>query len=98
VAVAKAFRKSLLHYYPEAKPTFAAFEGYLAAKAVVAALKKDPQSIRRPHFLRALRTLTANDLEGLPVHYQRTQLLNRVYLSIFRDGAFHPAEKTKGTP
>jgi len=95
VAVAQTFRKQLQRYYPEVKPTFAAFEGYLAAEAVVAALRLSARPLRRSRFLEALRQLTPDDLEGLPIHYQRTQLLNRVYLSTYRNGVFHPLPSGK---
>ena len=90
VTVAREFRAALRRYYPDARPTFAAFEGYLAARAVVAALRKVPSPIRQERFLERLRALTPADLSGLPIHYRRTQLLNRVYLSTYVHGAFRP--------
>jgi len=98
VPVARAFREDLHRAYPDAHPTFAAFEGYLAARAVVAALNKSPDTIHRSRFLEALRTLTAKDLDGLPVRYHRTQMLNRVYLSTFANGAFHPVDEEGAAP
>ena len=90
LSIARQFRTELRRYYPEARPTFAAFEGYLAAQAVVAALRNVSAPIRRDRFLHQLRALTPTDLSGLPIHYRGTQLLNRVYLSTYTDGAFHP--------
>ncbi len=94
----RSFRRDLIRFAPEAKPTFAALEGYLAARAVVAALRKRSGRIDRERFLEALKTLRADDLEGLPIRYRNTQLLNRVYLSTFHDGAFHPLMRTGGEP
>jgi len=98
LAIAGAFRKSLKRYYPGARPTFAAFEGYLAAQAVIAALRKAPWPISRDRFLQQLRALGPEDLSGLPIHYRRTQLLNRVYLSRYADGTFHPLRFPGGRP
>jgi len=96
VPIAGDFRSSLNRYYPGIKPTFAAFEGYLAARAVVAALKRVAGTPERSRFLKALRRLTPKEMGGLPIHYRNTQLLNRVYLSTYRDGAFHPVEAPSG--
>ena len=98
IPVVRSFRRDLTRLAPEAKPTFAALEGYLAARAVVAALRKRSHRIDREGFLQALKTLHASDLEGLPIRYHKTQLLNRVYLSTFHDGAFHPLEHAGGEP
>ena len=96
IPVVRSFRRDLTRFAPEAKPTFAALEGYLAARAVVAALRKRSSRIDRERFLESLKTLRADDLEGLPIRYRNTQLLNRVYLSTFHDGAFHPLEHSGG--
>lgn len=98
LAIAGAFRKSLKRYYPGARPTFAAFEGYLAAQAVIAALRKASWPISRDRFLQQLRALAPEDLSGLPIHYHRTQLLNRVYLSRYTDGTFLPIRFSGGRP
>lgn len=96
IQAVRSFRRDLAHFAPKSKPTFAALEGYLAARAVVAALRKQKGQVNRKSFLRTLKNLRADDLEGLPIRYQNTQLLNQVYLSTFHDGAFHPLERSGG--
>jgi ABC-type branched-subunit amino acid transport system substrate-binding protein len=95
IKIARKFRSDLAHSYPGTQPTFAAFEGYLAARAVVAALRKNHGTPDRDTFLQTLRKLTRDDLDGLPVRYRKTQMLNRVYLMTFHKGAFHPVESGK---
>lgn len=90
--VAHEYRKILHHYYPNAKPSYASFESFLAAKAVVQALKTIPGKITQKKFLARLKKLKPNAIGQIPIAYKHTQLLNRVYLSIFREGKFQLVE------
>jgi len=90
--VAHEYRKILHHYYPASKPSYASFESFLAAKAVVKALRNIRGEITQEKFLNRLKKLSPNAIGQIPMRYKHTQLLNRVYLSIFRKGKFQLVE------
>ncbi len=91
--VAAAYRHILAQYYPALHPSYASFESFLAAKSVVAALKHITGNITRSQFLRQLKAIRPNAIGKLPIAYRHTQLLNRVYLSVFKNGRFHLIQK-----
>jgi len=91
--VAREYRKILHRYHPEAHPSYASFESYLAAKAVIRALQQIQGRISRKNFLYRLKRLKPDAIGKIPIAYSHTQLLNRVYLSIYRDGTFHPVDE-----
>jgi ABC-type branched-subunit amino acid transport system substrate-binding protein len=90
--VAHEYRKILHRYYPHAKPSYASFESFLAAKAVVTALKNIQGKITQEKFLSRLKNLHPDAIGQIPITYKHTQLLNRVYLSIFHEGKFQLVE------
>jgi ABC-type branched-subunit amino acid transport system substrate-binding protein len=92
---AQEYRKILYRYYPHAKPSYASFESFLAAKAVVTALKNIQGKITQEKFLSRLKNLHPDAIGQIPITYRHTQLLNRVYLSIFKEGKFHLVEEVK---
>ena len=92
--VAREYRQTLHRYYPGATPSYASFESFLAAKAVVLALQNIRGEITQEKFLYRLKHLPHNAIGQIPLGYQHAQLLNRVYLSIFKEGTFQPVEET----
>jgi len=90
--IAKLYRDLLARYYPDSTPSYASFESFLAAKAAVAALKSIHGGITRKGFVTALKRLDHHTLGDIPINYHHTQLLNQVYLSVYKDGAFHLVE------
>jgi ABC-type branched-subunit amino acid transport system substrate-binding protein len=89
LSVANEYIKLLHFYYPASKPTYASFESFLAAKAVVIALQNTNGKITRKEFLENLRNLKTDSLYEIPIKYYNTQLLNEVYLSIYKNGKFY---------
>ncbi len=87
--IANTYRRLLARYYPDSTPSYASFESFLAAKAAVSALKSIHGGITREGFVSALKRLGRDTLGDIPINYHNTQLLNQVYLSVYRDGAFH---------
>ena len=95
--IANTYRRLLARYYPESTPSYASFESFLAAKAAVAALKSIHVGITREGFVSALKRLKRDTLGNIPISYRNTQLLNQVYLSVYKDGAFHLVEEKSST-
>ena len=87
---AREYKNLLEFYYPSNKPTYASFESYLAAKLVVNALKNVEGSLRQSKFLNNLKYSSTDTLGKIPIKYKDTQLLNKTYLSIYRNGKFEP--------
>jgi len=86
--VATEYRWIFSKYYPKSHLSYASFESFLAAKAVVGALKKIHGSITRKKFIEQLKNINPDIVGKLSISYKNTQLLNQVYLSIFEDGKF----------
>jgi ABC-type branched-subunit amino acid transport system substrate-binding protein len=93
LSVANEYIKLLHFYYPASKPTYASFESFLAAKAVAIALQNINGKITHKKFLENLRNLKADSLCEIPIKYYNTQLLNEIYLSIYKNGKFHLVNK-----
>jgi hypothetical protein len=56
---------------------------------VVIALQNTNGKITRKEFLENLRNLKTDSLYEIPIKYYNTQLLNEVYLSIYKNGKFY---------
>jgi ABC-type branched-subunit amino acid transport system substrate-binding protein len=85
---AKEYRALIQRYSPDSLPTFASFESYLAAKAVIKALEACDGNINRKRFLYQLKHLKKNALGNLDINYQDSQLLNKVYLLKYSNSKF----------
>lgn len=93
--VAKEYKKLLNFYYPSARPTHVSFEAFLAAKAVVKALEQSQGKLTKRLFLYNLKNLDKNTLEGIPIKYKNTQLLNKTYLLNFENNKFNTIAQRK---
>lgn len=89
IKVAKEYKKLLHFYYPSAKPTHVSFEAFLAAKALVKALQKSQGQLTRRTFLYNLKNLDKDVLQGVPIKYKNSQLLNKTYILNFKNNRFN---------
>lgn len=87
------YLKNLSFYYPEEKPSLVSYEAYLAAKAVVTALKAINGTITPNKFLDKLKHTPIQTLDNIPLKYNHAQLLNQVYLSNYVNGKFEIIQK-----
>jgi len=94
LTVAHEYRSLLGRYYPKSSPSYASFESFLAAKTVVLALQKIEGDITQKKFLTHLKNLPSDAIGQIPIAYHNSQLLNSVYLSIFKEGRFNLVEDT----
>lgn len=95
LVIAEEYLKLLKFYYPTSEPSYASFESFLAAKLVVMALKDINGNITPRKFLRKLKRLPTDVLGEIPIEYKNTQLLNKVYLSTYKDSKFQLVSKIK---
>lgn len=91
--VAKEYKRLLKFYYPTSKPTHVSFEAFLAAKSVVKAIKNSGASLNASTFLYNLKHLDKNALDGVPIKYKNSQLLNKTYLLVFKGHKFQMIEE-----
>jgi len=92
--IAQEYLTLLNKYYPTSKPSFASFEGFISAKIVVNALNKIQGDITQKKFLWQLRNFQNSSLGGIPIRYQNTQLLNKLFLLEYKDKNFHTINKS----
>jgi len=88
------YLRLLKFYYPQTKPTYASFESFLAAKTVVNALENINGDITRKRFLMQIKNLNQNTFKDIYIKYKNTQLLNKVFLSTYKNNQFKPIKKT----
>jgi len=82
------YNNLLAFYYPNEKPSLVSYESYLAAKTVVKALGSINGTITQAKFIDALKHINRYTLDNIPLSYHNSQLLNQVYLSVYKDKEF----------
>jgi ABC-type branched-subunit amino acid transport system substrate-binding protein len=88
VKEAVLFKKQLKKLYPETKPTFFAFEAYLANKILLRAFKKLTFPYTPSHLVNLIKKTPKNFLENIDIKYKNNQLLNKTYLFIYEKHRF----------
>ena len=86
---AAEYTKLLAHYYPEDKPNYVGFEGYLNARVLVEGLKRAGPDLTRENFINAIETIENYSLgiaNPLNFNAQDHQGLERVYFTQIRGG------------
>lgn len=84
-------------YYPEEPLGFISLESFLIAKVTVEALKKANSSLTYKNFLDQIKYHTRNAIEGIPLKYNNTELLNKTYLFQYKDNKFVELKYDKKT-
>lgn len=82
------YKKLMKIYYPNQTLGFISLEAFLAAKSVVKALNNIDGSITREKFIKEIKTLPKNVLDGVDIDYKNTQLHNKVYLFKYKNSKF----------
>ncbi|VAX26472.1 ABC transporter, substrate-binding protein (cluster 4, leucine/isoleucine/valine/benzoate) [hydrothermal vent metagenome] len=94
------YRRLLKIYDPEASPDFVSLEGFIAAKILVAGLKRAPKKITRENLIDAIESIQNLDIGiGVPISYSKKehQALHRVWETEIRNQQFVPLnEKDTG--
>jgi branched-chain amino acid transport system substrate-binding protein len=104
---AEEYSRLLASYFPEEKPSFVGFEGFLNAIVLVEGLKRTGRDLTREKFIDAIDSIhqfslgIANPLDYSPNNHQGMQ---RVYFTQVRDGKFvlltnwEPVKKERAVP
>ncbi|GAB6045698.1 ABC transporter substrate-binding protein [Caminibacter profundus] len=85
---AKEFKKAFSKYFPNKKPSFFAFEAYLANKVLLRALLKLDFPYTPSHLIDIIKKTPKNFLDGITIEYKNNQLLNKTYLFIYKNNKF----------
>lgn len=81
--------KTLMKKYAPNEPlSFISLESFLAAKAVVKALKQIDGTITRKKFIHEMHNLPKNTLQGVAINFKHDQLHNKVYLFEYKNSQF----------
>ena len=86
---ADEYTKLLAHYYPEDKPNYVGFEGYLNARVMVEGLRRAGPALTRENFIDAIETIENYSLgiaNPLSFNSQDHQGLEKVYFTQIRAG------------
>jgi branched-chain amino acid transport system substrate-binding protein len=86
---AAEYTKLLAHYYPEDKPNYVGFEGYLNARVMVEGLKRAGPDLTRENFINAIESIENYSLgiaNPLNFNAQDHQGLEKVYFTQIRGG------------
>jgi ABC-type branched-subunit amino acid transport system substrate-binding protein len=89
------YRKALARYAPKAAPDFVSLEGFLDAKAFVAALRRAGPNPTRESLVEAFESGEPIDVGmGVPLKYSRGNHLGsrKVWLTVIRRGKFVPLD------
>ena len=88
----------LLHrYFPDDKPNSTSFEGFINAKVIVEVLRRAGRDLTRQEFLDTVdRMESYSPGIGADIHFGKRdhQGLDRVYLTVVRNGALVPLART----
>ncbi|MFY9090081.1 ABC transporter substrate-binding protein [Arcobacter aquimarinus] len=87
------YQELMKKYYPNNELGFLSFEAFLSSKILVNAISRIKGEITRSKFLYMLKTTPTNLLEGIPLAYNQTQLLNKTYLFEYKNNEFIEIEK-----
>ncbi|QOY51128.1 ABC transporter substrate-binding protein [Candidatus Sulfurimonas baltica] len=82
------YKDAMKRYFPNQPLGFISLEAFLAAKSVVQALKNIDGSITREKFIKKIKSLPKNILDGVDIDYKNTQLHNKVYLFKYKNSKF----------
>jgi len=88
IASATEYQNLMKKYFPQEELGFLSFEAFLASKVLVNAISRIKGEITRNKFLYMLKTTPNNLLDGIPIEFKNTQLLNRVYLFEYKEDKF----------
>jgi len=82
------FKKDLKKINRNAKPSFFAFEAYLANKILLRAFENLTFPYTPSHLVGLIKKTPENFLKGIKIRYKNNQLLNKTYLFIYKNGSF----------
>ncbi len=100
IRIVDSYLRALSDYAPDATPGFVSFEGYLAGRLAISALRGCGREVTRDHFLNSIRATNIIDLDGFELHYgdDDNQGSDAVFLTMIGpDGRYHSIDSLQNT-
>jgi len=88
IPVINEYKLLMNRYYPNEPLGFISLESFLAAKTVVKTIQSVKGKLTHETFLKAIKVLPHNFLEGVPTEFKDNQLLNDVHLFEYKESKF----------
>ena len=88
IKAVKEYQTIMRKYFPDEPFGFLSFEAFLSSKVLVNALSRIEGKITREKLISALKTTPQNLLEGIPLEYKNSQLLNKTFLFEYKNSEF----------
>jgi ABC-type branched-subunit amino acid transport system substrate-binding protein len=82
-------------YYPNEELGFLSLETFLGAKVLVNAISRIKGEITREKFIYMIKTTPKSLLDGIPLEFKNTQLLNKIYLFEYKNDKFEEIKNEK---
>ena len=88
IKAVQEYQTLMKKYFPNAELGFLSFEAFLSSKILVNAISRITGDITREKLLLTLKTTPNNLLDGIPLEYKNSQLLNKTYLFEYKNRQF----------
>lgn len=88
IPVINEYKLLMKRYYPNEPLGFISLESFLAAKTVVKTIQSVKGKLTHETFLKAIKVLPHDFLEGVPTEFKDNQLLNDVHLFEYKESKF----------
>jgi hypothetical protein len=88
IKAVQEYQTIMQKYFPNEEFGFLSLEAFLSSKILVNAISRITGDITREKLLLTLKTTPNNLLEGIPLEYKNSQLLNETYLFEYKNNEF----------
>ena len=88
IPIVAEYQTLMKKYFPKEELGFLSLEAFLSSKILVNAISRIKGEITRDKFLYMLKTTPNNLLDGIPLEFRNTQLLNNTYLFEYKNEKF----------
>lgn len=88
IPVVNEYQNLMKKYYPKEELGFISLEAFLSSKILVNAISRINGEITREKLILTLKTTPNNLLEGIPLEYRNSQLLNKTFLFEYKNNEF----------
>lgn len=88
IEAVKEYQNLMQKYFPNESLGFLSFEAFLSSKILVNAISRITGEITREKLLLTLKTTPHDLLNGIPLEYKNSQLLNVTYLFEYKNNEF----------
>lgn len=88
IPAAKEYQDVMYKYFPNESLGFLSFEAFLSSKILVNAISRIKGEITREKLIEKIITTPNDLLDGIPLEYKNSQLLNKIFLFEYKNDQF----------